>query len=869
MESIGTIMLLERLVNRTVDAGGAASGVTQRQLELRRRAALRVATKLLCSAPQQSRLAAVGGDEASILDGIRADLASRGRGPDAVRLSELHLTLQSSSPEPGPRRALLALLSAVGRDARNAARAAGPLALVGGAGAHDGAVVAEGGFFGGAAARNALAELRALDDQTSVRRGAIQSWDVTHGPPGLEAALVRAVILACQGIESEHIHWIEDSPSPAPSQPPLSRGAFAPRPGVAAALSPAAHDLVRVMCELGWLFRRVRAVADDTTPGRGACHAAFRSHLARELSEFYRLMAVLERHAMQQAPSPSDPSAGAGTAYITLRRLAAWLAQPTERMRQLAVACAAVEGPRGGALLAALSALLAQGDVEGRGAVVGMVGAASCPLYEHVRRWALQGELDDPDAEFFVEALAGRGGESQDVWRGRFRLRQAMVPPWWGPEAAATVLRAGKTIRFLRDTCEDTAWADSDALADATGALAALTDRLRSGADARGVELAPEEAMQQVSRAAAALDARLRHQLFSKFQLKEHLSAVRRFLLLGQGDFGDHLMSLLHADLLRPASQLSEYQLQSALGSAIRGSNAQFDPPEITERLRIALSAHTPAESGWDAVSLVYEVDRAEPIAAVLTPDALLKYRRVWSFLWALKRVGHQLRASWLDLKPNAPVMRSQFLRQRYDGDPDPEVRFTKELEAALRSVQLMQQGMAVAVADLQYYAAFEVLDAAWGEFEERLGAAVNLDAVIAAHDAWLGAVLERTMLGEGAEVVMRELRALLACVLEFTGLVRSLRDLTGRLVAIKEMREAGEGWSGGASQGDMALERALIGLSDDSRELRARVARMQEVREAFNGRLASFRDLSVAGHGHINLASLEFRLEKLLEAPC
>ncbi len=39
--------------------------------------------------------------------------------------------------------------------------------------------------------------------------------------------------------------------------------------------------------------------------------------------------------------------------------------------------------------------------------------------------------------------------------------------------------------------------------------------------------------------------AHLLHVLYTKYQLVEHLKAMRRYLLLGQGDFIRHLMDLL------------------------------------------------------------------------------------------------------------------------------------------------------------------------------------------------------------------------------------------------------------------------------------------------------------------------------------
>ena len=52
--------------------------------------------------------------------------------------------------------------------------------------------------------------------------------------------------------------------------------------------------------------------------------------------------------------------------------------------------------------------------------------------------------------------------------------------------------------------------------------------------------------------AVASLDAHLLGVMFSKYQLRRHLDAIKRYLLLGQGDFVETLMGLVGAELDRP-----------------------------------------------------------------------------------------------------------------------------------------------------------------------------------------------------------------------------------------------------------------------------------------------------------------------------
>eukprot|EP00061_Rhincodon_typus_P011254 g36140.t1 len=77
--------------------------------------------------------------------------------------------------------------------------------------------------------------------------------------------------------------------------------------------------------------------------------------------------------------------------------------------------------------------------------------------------------------------------------------------------------------------------------------------------------------------------------LNQNYHLLEHIKAVRRYLLLGQGDFVRHLMDLLKPELARSASTLYQHNLTGILETAVRATNAQFDSPEILKRLDVRL----------------------------------------------------------------------------------------------------------------------------------------------------------------------------------------------------------------------------------------------------------------------------------------
>lgn len=63
------------------------------------------------------------------------------------------------------------------------------------------------------------------------------------------------------------------------------------------------------------------------------------------------------------------------------------------------------------------------------------------------------------------------------LWRDGFRLDEAIRPPFVSPALAQTLLRAGKSLNFLRECCGDTAFEQSLA----AGPLAAAAAQLCHG----------------------------------------------------------------------------------------------------------------------------------------------------------------------------------------------------------------------------------------------------------------------------------------------------------------------------------------------------------------------------------------------------
>ena len=201
------------------------------------------------------------------------------------------------------------------------------------------------------------------------------------------------------------------------------------------------------------------------------------------------------------------------------------------------------------------------------------------PFYDMLRQWIYDGELADPFGEFFVSERSqeeideangaeGKGGATS-VWEDKYKLNERMIPTIITEEFANKVFLIGKSLNFIRYGCGDAAWVDTYSKQ--------ASKELRYG-DTANLE-------QSIVEAYKTTMARLMDLMANKFKLFEHLQALKKYLLLGAGDFIAILMESLSQNLDRPANTQYRHTLTAQLEHAVRNSNSQFDSAEVLRRL--------------------------------------------------------------------------------------------------------------------------------------------------------------------------------------------------------------------------------------------------------------------------------------------
>lgn len=119
-----------------------------------------------------------------------------------------------------------------------------------------------------------------------------------------------------------------------------------------------------------------------------------------------------------------------------------------------------------------------------------------------------------------------------------------------------------------------------------------------------------------VNRMSTSINQNLLQMMIKDFYLFEHLSALKKFVLLGQGDFVTCLMDSVGPELQKSPSKLYRHNLSGILDGSLRSSNAQFEPTFVLNRVLVRLLESRPGDTGWEVFTLDYAIDA--PLNAVV-----------------------------------------------------------------------------------------------------------------------------------------------------------------------------------------------------------------------------------------------------------
>ena len=519
-------------------------------------------------------------------------------------------------------------------------------------------------------------------------------------------------------------------------------------------------SILHTLAEPSLLYRSLSDFVESQD--EGLIGQSLRSAIGAELRSYLGLISTLEGEIRRATLSlnNNEQQGRMGKAGVTLKRCVVWTREATMGLRLLSLMVEEAKSRKGGQLISMIHSFSTHhGDPFVGAFAERMLSHVTRPFYDMLRQWIYDGELSDPFQEFFVtEQDAQVHGEdprrvpATSVWEEKYKLDETMIPSIVTEDFARKVFLIGKSLNFIRYGCGDSAWVEAY--------CKEASKELRYG-DTATLETS-------IDKAYKATMARLIHLMDNKFQLFEHLNALKRYLLLGQGDFIALLMESLSTNLDRPAGSQYRHTLTAQLEHAIRGSNAQYDPPDILRRLDARLTEMEKGDTGWDVFTLEYKVDA--PVDVIITPWANRQYLKIFNLLWRVKRVEFALGSTWRRCMTGARGVLAVV-----------DAKMGKDWKTARCCIAEMIHF----VNQLQYYILFEVIEASW----DQLHAAIHkqdctLDDLIEAHTKYLksithkgllGSVRHNTVTGHREDVFTAQLHELLKLMLAYKDAVDGL----------------------------------------------------------------------------------------------
>lgn len=558
-------------------------------------------------------------------------------------------------------------------------------------------------------------------------------------------------------------------------------------------------DAIGICTEAGYLYYSIQeyinAVSNTST---GVMPRALASTLDKELQNYRHLLMDLETKVIK--------------GDLTLRRLMSVVygAIPT---LQTMVCCINGLLPhsigqrkdtdnwmKGGQLLSALYLHSMHGEENHKYIATQLLQESSHPWYDMLFNWLMEGFLNKGSKdEFFI--MENESISDEDMWRSRYLLVHEQVPfiPGVGTKGglishglAEDVLVVGKAINFIRRCLADNLWEldmrelltrglwhkaldnkgkllrglGLDVMKQVRDELGLIYKSNDAPMDIGGISgrIRTQSPLERtVKLASTQVHKHLLTSLFNDHNLLEHLHGMKEILFLGQGDFICTLMDGLHTEFESRLNinELYSLQLMNIVHDALRTTNAKFLPSYVLDRVIVTLLPTNDEEifwtrdagdikkEGWDIFSLGYDIDA--PLTAVVHPDAMTKYKLVFSLLFRLKRIEWMMNNTWRQstvLNHALQVMMSKY--GELSLGPASSVKRDNDfarMKRLLRKFAMTRQCILHFITNLQSYLMFEVLESGWKRLCSRLRSAKSLDEVIVAHNDYLDEIVAKCLL--------------------------------------------------------------------------------------------------------------------------
>lgn len=292
----------------------------------------------------------------------------------------------------------------------------------------------------------------------------------------------------------------------------------------------------------------------------------------------------------------------------------------------------------------------------------------SAPLREFLLKWTNEGEVSDPEQEFFIS--------------DRLELIWSRVPKFMSTTLVEGIFEIGRTVRLKQEL------------------------QLQQLELERFVEIEiGKVSMEEVETWVNIVREVNHNNLVAEYKKESNFLHVIRFLkrtfLMQNGDFADAMINSLDPILMKPAEEVFFHDVIPVFRNLSEICNFSRLFPEISNDFGVRLLEKTHGDTGWDIFA--YEMSFDQRVSYVLTPKLMLKLSQLCHFLLRIRRVYYRLNDIWL--------IQKQFLKRN------------DVVVSAYRMIfkcNMIRTHMAEFLRNLNYYVFYEVIESEFQEFEKQ-----------------------------------------------------------------------------------------------------------------------------------------------------
>jgi hypothetical protein len=239
--------------------------------------------------------------------------------------------------------------------------------------------------------------------------------------------------------------------------------------------------------------------------------------------------------------------------------------------------------------------------------------------------------------------------------------------------------------------------------------------------------------------------------IYSKFNFRENLDSINKYLLLGQGDMMQSLMESLFEELKKPANHIYKHNLQANLETAIRATNAQYNDKECLNKLNIKLLDVSTGDTGWDIFVLEYNVE--VPLTVIFNKGLLKEYQKLFFFFWKIKRIEYS---------QDHQVWRKFMTFSRAFGN-----KYNK-MRNVIQRAMLFNQQVIHFINNLHNYLALEVLETQYKTIIEKIPKIKKLDELIELHKNFVENIINQCLLNQENSTLYKKIIKIFDLIMRF-----------------------------------------------------------------------------------------------------